>query len=53
MRLLFCIILFLSSYNFIAQDNFVTIKGSVLSSSNNELVENAIICLKLEGGYSF
>jgi hypothetical protein len=53
MRLLSCIIIFLINYNFIAQDNFVTVAGRVLSSSNNENVENAIITLKLKGGYSF
>lgn len=31
----------------------MTIKGNVLSSSNNENVENATITLKLKGGYSF
>lgn len=53
MKLFLGIILLFISYNFIAQDNFVTIKGSVLSSSNNEQIENAIINLKLEGGFCF
>ena len=53
MRSLSYIILLLVCSNFVAQNNFVIINGAVLSSSNNEHIENAIINLKLEGGYWF